>query len=83
MKLSPAIDVVTEHGPLTGAVMHARTAATRNPRDQFYDGAPSSGKPACKAKPGDERGWREVSAGRATELGAVPCPDTRCFAGKQ
>lgn len=39
--------------------------------------------PACKARPADADGseWRELSVGRALELGAVLCTHSACAEG--
>lgn len=81
-----AVQLLTEvlaAPPVTaGGIAHKRTASRKNPDDKNpYDGTPTSPWPACKKKPSDipPGSWRELSAGRARELGLVPCTAKACF----
>ena len=80
------IEVLTD-GPIQPGitVAHRRTVSAPPEKPwpgQTYDGTPTSPWPACMPMPagranGDGR-WREHSAGRALELGAVPCTKSAC-----
>jgi len=66
-------------------IAHRRTLAARpdkpHPGDRAYDGTPTSQWPNCMPSPAQypkPNPWREYSAGRALELGAVPCTHSAC-----
>ena len=79
-RVSQLLTEVLIPAPVTaGSIAHKRTPAVLADGDKRpFDGTPTSARPACGADMGGAV-VREMSLGRADQLGAKYCPT--CFGG--